>query len=190
MYQQHSLEVFQLYFNRHTKAWFSPVRLIYSHSLLRKVWTLIFYRTESNLSNFYVIISEKKRKRFVFNSMRLFYFKEKPTTPLRHGGKTMKKHMFQGKNLFIRMFLLKWKLLKHLWKHIQDPERLAEELQKYPCLYEKGNKGYKERDWQENAWRAVEQFLIGFLWRIRDQAILWKAVHFSWLLSLESSLYK
>ena len=30
--------------------------------------------------------------------------------------------------------------------HIQDPERMAHELQKYPCLYEKGNKGYKERE--------------------------------------------
>ena len=34
------------------------------------------------------------------------------------------------------------------------------------------NKGYKERDWEENAWGAVEQFLIVFLWAIRDQAIL------------------
>ena len=48
-------------------------------------------------------------------------------------------------------------------KHIQDAEHLAEELQKYPCLYEKRNKGYKERDRKENAWRAVEQFLIVFL---------------------------
>ena len=48
-------------------------------------------------------------------------------------------------------------------KHIQDTEHLAEELQKYPCLYEKGNKGCKERDRKENAWRAVEQFLIVFL---------------------------
>ena len=48
--------------------------------------------------------------------MRLFYLKEKPTTPLRHGGKTMKKHIIQWKNLFIRIFLLKWKLLKHLWE--------------------------------------------------------------------------
>ena len=48
--------------------------------------------------------------------MRLFYFEEKPTTPLRHGGKTIKKYMFQWKNLFIRMFLLMWKLLKNLWK--------------------------------------------------------------------------
>ena len=31
-------------------------------------------------------------------------------------------------------------------KHTQDAERLAYELQKYPCLYEKRNKGYKERD--------------------------------------------
>ena len=61
------------------------------------------------------------------------------------------------------MFLLKWKLLKHLWKHIQDAERLTEELQKYPCLHEKENKRYKERYRKENAWRAVEQFLIGFL---------------------------
>ena len=43
-----------------------------------------------------------KRKRLVFNHMILFYFKEKPTTPLCHGGKTMKKHMFQWKNLWKR----------------------------------------------------------------------------------------
>ena len=29
---------------------------------------------------------------------------------------------------------------------MQDAERLAQELQKYPCLYEKGNKGNKERE--------------------------------------------
>ena len=52
---------------------------------MAKVWTLIFYLTESNLSNFCVITSEKERK---------------------------------------------WE------KHIQDAERLAEELQKYPCLEE------------------------------------------------------
>ena len=32
---------------------------------------------------------------------------------------------------------------------MHDAERLAEGLQKYPCLYEKGNKGYKERS-EEN----------------------------------------
>ena len=39
----------------------------------------------------------------------------------------------------------------------------AEELRKYLCLYEKRNKGCKERDQKEIAWRAVEQFLIAFL---------------------------
>ena len=57
--------------------------------------------------------------------MILFYFKEKPTTPLCHGGKTMKKHMFQWKTYENET---KW------GKHIQDAERLAKELQKYPCL--------------------------------------------------------
>ena len=47
-------------------------------------------------------------------------------------------------------------------KHKQDAQRLAEELQRQPCLYEKGNKGYKERDREENVWRTVEQFLIVF----------------------------
>ena len=30
-------------------------------------------------------------------------------------------------------------------ENIKDAERLAEKLQKYPRLYEKGNKGYKKR---------------------------------------------
>ena len=30
----------------------------------------------------------------------------------------------------------------------------------------------RESDRKENAWRTVEQFLIVFLWTIRDQAIL------------------
>ena len=29
MYQQHSLEIFQRYFKKDTKVWFSPVKLIY-----------------------------------------------------------------------------------------------------------------------------------------------------------------
>ena len=48
-------------------------------------------------------------------------------------------------------------------KYKQDSEHKADELQKYHSLYEKGNKEYKERDWNKNAWRAVEQFLIVFL---------------------------
>ena len=42
-------------------------------------------------------------------------------------------------------------------KLIQDAERLE-----YPCLYEKGNKGCKERYRKENSWRAAEQFFIVF----------------------------
>ena len=48
-------------------------------------------------------------------------------------------------------------------KHIQDAQHQAEELQKYPCLYEKGNKGYNERGGKKNAWRSAEQILIAFL---------------------------
>ena len=48
-------------------------------------------------------------------------------------------------------------------ENIQDAERLHEELQKYPCFYGKENKVYKKRGRKENAWGAVEQFLIVFL---------------------------
>ena len=48
-------------------------------------------------------------------------------------------------------------------ENIQDAESLAEELQKYPCLNEKRNEGYKEIYRKENPWRAVEQFLIVYL---------------------------
>ena len=80
--------------------------------------------------------------------MRSFYFKEKPIAPLRNGGKTMKKHV-SVKNLFIRIFLLKcYESIREnerkRGKHIQDAERLAEELRKYPYLYEIGNKRYEE----------------------------------------------
>ena len=54
----------------------------------------------------------------------------------------------------------------------------------------RGNKEYKERDRKDNAWKAARQFLVVFLSTIRDQAILWKAVKFSLLLSLKSSLYR
>ena len=127
--------------------------------------------------------------------MRLFYFKKTPTNPCVMELKTWR-ITFQWKNLFSRRFLLKWKLLKCLWKlkkmgkHIKDDKHLAEELQTYLCLYEKGNKGYKERHRKENTWRTVEKFLIVFLWTIKDQAILWNPVHFSSLLLLKSSLYK
>ena len=47
--------------------------------------------------------------------MRLFYCREKPTALLRHRSKSIKKHMFRW-NLYVRIFLFKRKLLKHLWK--------------------------------------------------------------------------
>ena len=110
MYQQHSLEVFQRYFKKDTKTWFS-IRLIYSHSLLHNIkYYPKSHRCEHSFFIALTIISQTsvwlsvriKRKRLVFNRMILFYFKEKPTTPLCHGGKTMKKHMFQWKNLWKR----------------------------------------------------------------------------------------
>ena len=138
------------------------------------MWTLIFYRTENNLSNsVWLSVRKKENVSFLvawdyFTSKRNFERKLLQGQLTHMNGKNIKNHMFQWKNLFIRMFLLKWKLLKHLWEHIQDVERLAEEPQKHPCLYEKGNKGYKERDRKENALKAVKQFLIGLLWTIRD----------------------
>ena len=57
--------------------------------------------------------------------MRLFNFKGKPTAPLRHGGKTIKKHVSLKK---------KYENKRKWGKHIQDAERLLEELQRYPCL--------------------------------------------------------
>ena len=80
MYQQHSLEIFQHYFKKDTKVWFSPVTLIYSHSVLHNI------NSNCTCVNAYF---------FVFNRMRLFYSKEKLTIPFCHGGKNMKKQIFQ-----------------------------------------------------------------------------------------------
>ena len=78
---------------------------------MAQVWTLII------LSQIFVSLAVRiKRKRFGFNRTRLSYFNEKPTTPLHHWSKNVKKHMFQWKNLFVSSFLLRWKLLKHFWK--------------------------------------------------------------------------
>ena len=45
-------------------------------------------------------------------------------------------------------------------RNIQEDEILAEEVRKYPCLYDKSNSGYKERerDRLKNAWKAVEMY--------------------------------
>ena len=40
--------------------------------------------------------------------------------------------------------------------NIQEDAALAEEVRIYPCLYDKADKGYKERDRKANSWRAVE----------------------------------
>ena len=102
MRQEHYLDAFQHYFKKDIKAWFSPLRIIYSHSLLHNI---IYNRTGVNAH----LLSHRKylsNLRFAFNRMRLFYFTEKPTTTLRHGSKTMKKPCFSEKTY----------LLKHLSK--------------------------------------------------------------------------
>ena len=43
--------------------------------------------------------------------------------------------------------------------NIQEEERLATELSRYPCLYDKTDKGYKERDRKKNAWAVIEKEL-------------------------------
>ena len=40
---------------------------------------------------------------------------------------------------------------------LEEDECLAEEVRKYPCLYDKSDPGYKERDRKKNAWKAVEE---------------------------------
>ena len=42
---------------------------------------------------------------------------------------------------------------------LQDDEKLAKEVQKYKCLYDKPGRAYKERDRVANAWVAVEMAL-------------------------------
>ena len=58
---------------------------------------------------------------------------------------------------------------------MQDPEGLAEELQKYPCLYEKKDKGYKERErpegkYLESRWAVdfnpFQEYFIIFSWKL------------------------
>ena len=38
---------------------------------------------------------------------------------------------------------------------LTNEELLAENIRKYPCLYDKSDKGYKERDLFANAWEKV-----------------------------------
>ena len=39
-------------------------------------------------------------------------------------------------------------------RDIEEDEVLAVEVRKYPCLYDKSEKGYKERDRVRNAWKT------------------------------------
>ena len=43
--------------------------------------------------------------------------------------------------------------------NLQEEEILAETVRKYPCLYDKSNKGYKERDRKSNAWQKIDEEL-------------------------------
>ena len=43
--------------------------------------------------------------------------------------------------------------------NIVQEESLSVEVQKYPCLFDKSSKGYKERDRKLNAWKKVEENL-------------------------------
>ena len=52
--------------------------------------------------------------------------------------------------------------------NIQEDEILANEVQKYPCLYNKADKGYMERDRKANAWRKVDEEL-GFEERMAEK---------------------
>ena len=38
---------------------------------------------------------------------------------------------------------------------LKQEELLAEEVKKYPCLYNKADKSYKEHDLIRNAWESV-----------------------------------
>ena len=43
--------------------------------------------------------------------------------------------------------------------NLQEEKQLANEVQKYPCLYDKSNPGHHEKDRVINAWRAVDETL-------------------------------
>ena len=42
---------------------------------------------------------------------------------------------------------------------IQEDEILSIEVQNYPCLFDKANSGYKEKDRKKNAWREIDKEL-------------------------------
>ena len=44
--------------------------------------------------------------------------------------------------------------------YLKEEERIAEKIRKFPYLYHKGNKGYKEKDRKktQNAWREKMRY--------------------------------
>ena len=44
--------------------------------------------------------------------------------------------------------------------NIQDDKRLAEEVQEYSCLYDKENKGYEEKMFEEQLSRNLAYFFL------------------------------
>ena len=42
---------------------------------------------------------------------------------------------------------------------LQEDENLAEEVRKYPCLYNKSSKDHKSKTAVENAWKQIESDL-------------------------------
>ena len=43
--------------------------------------------------------------------------------------------------------------------NLQEEEKLCVEVEKYPCLYDKQNKGYKDKERKKNAWRKIDEEL-------------------------------
>ena len=44
--------------------------------------------------------------------------------------------------------------------NLQEDDELAEEVRKYPCLYDKASKHYKDKRKAANAWKRVDEKLI------------------------------
>ena len=43
---------------------------------------------------------------------------------------------------------------------LMEEETLAELVRQYPCLYDKSDKGYKEKDRKKNAWKEIEDQVL------------------------------
>ena len=61
--------------------------------------------------------------------------------------------------------------------NLKEEGRLAEEIRKFPCLYDRSNEGYKEKVRKKNAWCEVENTLDyeeGTCWIISKAVLCWK----------------